>query len=69
VPAGTSPDIVKKLNAGMNEVLKQPDVQARFKTLNIDFRDTTPDEFRGFVTAETDKWGKIVRDAGIKLGG
>jgi tripartite-type tricarboxylate transporter receptor subunit TctC len=69
VPAGTSSDIIKKLNAGMNEVLKQPDVQARFKTLNIEYRHTTPEEFRGFVTAETDKWGKIVRDAGIKLGG
>jgi tripartite-type tricarboxylate transporter receptor subunit TctC len=69
VPAGTSPDIIKKLNAGMNEVLKQPDVQARFKTLNIEYRHTTPDEFRGFVTAETERWGKVVRDAGIKLGG
>jgi tripartite-type tricarboxylate transporter receptor subunit TctC len=69
VPAGTSPDIIKKLNAGMNEVLKQPDVQARFKTLNIEYRHTTPDEFRSFVTAETERWGKVVRDAGIKLGG
>jgi tripartite-type tricarboxylate transporter receptor subunit TctC len=69
VPAGTSPDIIKKLNAGMNEVLKQPDVQARFKTLNIEYRHTTPAEFRSFVTAETERWGKVVRDAGIKLGG
>jgi len=69
VPTGTSPDIIKKLNTGMNEVLKQPDVQARFKTLNIEYRHTTPEEFRGFVTAETEKWGKIVREAGIKLGG
>jgi tripartite-type tricarboxylate transporter receptor subunit TctC len=69
VPAGTSPDIIKKLNTGMNEVLKQPDVQARFKTLNIEYRHTTPEEFRGFVTAETERWGKVVRDAGIKLGG
>jgi tripartite-type tricarboxylate transporter receptor subunit TctC len=69
VPAGTLPDIIKKLNAGMNEVLKQPDVQARFKTLNIEYRHTTPEEFRSFVTAETERWGKIVREAGIKLGG
>ena len=69
VPTGTSPDIIKKLNTGMNEVLKQPDVQARFKTLNIEYRHTTPEEFRSFVTAETEKWGKIVREAGIKLGG
>jgi tripartite-type tricarboxylate transporter receptor subunit TctC len=69
VPTGTSPEIVKKLNAGLNEVLRQPDVVARFKQLNIDFKENTPREFRGFVAAETEKWGKVVRDAGIKLGG
>ena len=69
VLAGTSPDIVRKLNAGINDVLKQPDVQARFKTLNVDIRHTTPDEFRSFISVETGKWGKIVREAGIKLGG
>jgi tripartite-type tricarboxylate transporter receptor subunit TctC len=69
VPTGTSPDIVKKLNAGLNEVLRQPDIVARFKSLNIDFKENTPQEFRSFVVAETEKWGKVVRDAGIKLGG
>ena len=68
VPTGTSPEIVKKLNAGLNEVLKQPDVVARFKSLNIDSRQNTPGEFRTFVTEETAKWGKVVREAGIKLG-
>ena len=68
VPTGTSPDIIKKLNAGLNEVLRQPDVQARFKQLNVEYRHNTPDEFRSFVATETDKWGKIIREAGIKLG-
>jgi tripartite-type tricarboxylate transporter receptor subunit TctC len=69
VPTGTSPEIVKKLNAGLNQVLRQPDIVARFKSLNIDFKTNTPDEFRAFVVAETEKWGKVVRDAGIKIGG
>ncbi len=69
VPAKTSPDIIRKLNAGLNEVLRQPDIQARLKTLNIDHRQNTPEEFRTFVAAETEKWGKVVRDANIKLGG
>jgi len=68
LPAGTSPEIVKKLNAGLNEVLRQPDVIARFKSLNVDFKENTPQEFRGFVAAETEKWSKVVREAGIKLG-
>ena len=69
VPTGTPPDIVKKLNAGLNEVLRQPDVIAHLKQLNVDFKPNTPDEFRAFVADETAKWGKVVREAGIKIGG
>jgi tripartite-type tricarboxylate transporter receptor subunit TctC len=68
VPANTAPEIVTKLNAGLNEVLRQPDIQARLKTLNIDYRENTPEEFKTFVADETAKWGKVVKDAGIKLG-
>jgi tripartite-type tricarboxylate transporter receptor subunit TctC len=68
VPAKTPPDIVKKLNAGLNDVLKQRDIIARLKQLNIEYRANTPDDFRKFVADETTKWGKVVRDAGIKLG-
>ena len=69
VPAGTSPEIVRKLNAGLNEVLRQPDIVARFKSLNIEFKANTPDEFRTFIATETAMGGKVVREAGIKLGG
>jgi tripartite-type tricarboxylate transporter receptor subunit TctC len=69
LPTGTSPEIVKKLNAGLNEVVRQPDVVAHLKQLNVDFKQNTPDEFRAFVTEETAKWGKVVREAGIKIGG
>ena len=69
VPAKTPPEIIRKLNAGLNEVLRQPDIIVRLKTLNIDHRQNTPDEFRAFVAEEMQKWGRVVRDAGIKLGG
>ena len=68
VPTGTPAAIVAKLNAGLNQVLRQPDIVARLKSLNVDFKENTPDEFRAFVAAETAKWGKVVQDAGIKLG-
>jgi tripartite-type tricarboxylate transporter receptor subunit TctC len=68
VPTGTSPEIVKKLNAGLNEVLRQPDVVEHLKKLNVDFKQNTPEEFRAFVAEETAKWGKVVREAGIKIG-
>ena len=49
-------------------MLRQPDIVEHLKKLNVDFKANTPDEFRAFVAAETEKWGKVVRDAGIKLG-
>jgi len=68
VPAGTPAAIVAKLNAGLNTVLRQPDIIARMKQLNVDTRENTPDEFRAFVTAEMEKWGRVVKEANIKIG-
>ena len=68
VPAGTPKEIVDKLNAGLNAVLRQPDIVARLKQLNVEFRENTPHEFRVFVAAEMEKWGRVVRDANIRLG-
>jgi len=68
VPTGTSGEIVKKLNAGLNTVLRQPDIVEHLKKLNVDFKVNTPEEFRAFVAEETAKWGKVVTEAGIKLG-
>jgi tripartite-type tricarboxylate transporter receptor subunit TctC len=68
VPAGTPPEIVAKLNAGLNEVIRQPDVAERLKQLNVETRANSPADCRAFVRAEMEKWGRVVREAGIKLG-
>ena len=68
VPSGTPAAIVQKLNAGLNAVLRQADVVARLKQLNVEFRENTPDEFRAFVAAEMEKWARVVKEANIKLG-
>ncbi len=68
VPAGTPAEIVQKLNTGLNAVLRQPDIAERLKQLNVEFRENTPEEFRAFVAAEMEKWGRVVREANIKLG-
>jgi tripartite-type tricarboxylate transporter receptor subunit TctC len=67
-PAGTPPQIVEKLNTGMNAVLRQPDMIERLKQLNVEFRANTPEEFRAFVAAEIEKWRGVVREANIRLG-
>ena len=68
VPTGTSPAIIQKLNAGLNGMLKQPDVTDRLDKLNVEYRPNTPDEFRAFVAAEMERWSRVVKDANIKLG-
>jgi tripartite-type tricarboxylate transporter receptor subunit TctC len=68
VPTGTAPEIVRKLNAGLNATLRHPEVIERLKQLNVDFRENTPEEFRAFVAAEMEKWSRVVREGGIKLG-
>jgi tripartite-type tricarboxylate transporter receptor subunit TctC len=42
-------------------------VKQRFEQLNIDSRPTTPEEFRAFVQEQMERWGKVVKEANIKL--
>ena len=67
-PAGIPAPIVDKLNAGMNAVLRQPDMIERLKQLNVESRENSPQEFRAFVAAEIEKWRNVVREANIRLG-
>jgi len=68
VPTGTSAAIIQKLNAGLNGMLKQPDVTDRLDKLNVEYRPNTPDEFRAFVAAEMERWSRVVKEANIKVG-
>jgi tripartite-type tricarboxylate transporter receptor subunit TctC len=68
VPHGTPPAIVRTLNGAINEAIGSSEVKARFEQLNIQSRQTTPQEFSAFVSDEMERWGKVVKDANIKLG-
>jgi tripartite-type tricarboxylate transporter receptor subunit TctC len=67
-PTGTPPDIIAKLNAGLNAVRKEPAIAERLAQLNVESRENTPAECGAFVAAEMEKWGRVVREANIKLG-
>jgi tripartite-type tricarboxylate transporter receptor subunit TctC len=68
VPHRTPPAIVHTLNGAINEAIGSPEVKARFEQLNIQSRQTTPEEFSAYVRDEMERWGKVVKDANIKLG-
>ena len=66
-PAGTPPDIVRRLNNELVAIVRDPDVVARFKQLSTDPVGNTPEEFGAFVRAELEKYGRVIKAAGIKL--
>jgi tripartite-type tricarboxylate transporter receptor subunit TctC len=65
-PANTPPEIVGKLNNEINASFADPKVQARLADLGAPVFRGTPSDFREFITKETERWGKVIRNANIK---
>jgi tripartite-type tricarboxylate transporter receptor subunit TctC len=68
MPHGTPQTVVSILNRAINEAIRAPDIKARFEQLNIDSRQNTPEEFHAFVKDQIERWGKVVKEANIKIG-
>jgi len=66
-PAGTPREIIARLNADANKAVQLPAVRARLAELGYDVVVGTPEDFGRLIRAEMEKWGKIIRDAGIKV--
>jgi len=66
-PAGVPKDIVAKLNRDFVRILKLPDIQERLKALGSEGVGNTPEEFAKFVRAESVKYAKAIKDAGVKV--
>jgi tripartite-type tricarboxylate transporter receptor subunit TctC len=66
VPAGTPPEIIDKLNAGINAGLKSAEVQARMKTLAAETRPGTPQEFAAFIAEERPKWTTMAKLSNLR---
>ena len=66
-PAGTPREIIMRLNADANKTLKIPAVQARLVELALTPLGGTPEDFARIIGAEMEKWGKIIRETGIKV--
>lgn len=65
-PAGLPRDIVAKLNAELNRIIKLPDVSARLADQLFDIRGGTPEQFASLIKSDVAKWTKVVRDGNIK---
>ena len=65
-PAGTPADIVARLNEAFTKALRDPSVIAKILPLGAAPAPTSPEQFARFIQSESEKWGKLVSEAGIK---
>ena len=63
----TPPAIVNKLNAEVVRILALPDVVEKLAVAGVEIQTSTPREWGDFVKSEIAKWGKVVKEAGIKV--
>lgn len=66
-PKGTDPAIVAKLNGAVRQVLQQPEIRAKFEAAGNTVRLETPEQFRGTVRANRQKWAEVVKAANITI--
>jgi tripartite-type tricarboxylate transporter receptor subunit TctC len=66
-PAKTPPEIIEKLNREINAVLAEPEIKKRLTELGGEPLIGTPQAFGDLVKAETEKWEKVVKFAGITV--
>jgi tripartite-type tricarboxylate transporter receptor subunit TctC len=63
---GTPPAIVARLHTEVAGILRTPEVRQRLAALGAEPVGNTPDEFGAFIKAEIARWGKIIREKGIR---
>jgi len=66
-PAGTPRAIIERLNTELARIMLAPELQPRLADMATDPRAGTPEEFGAYLREETAKWGKVIRDAGIRV--
>ena len=66
VPAATPKAPLDRLHASIVSAMTSSDMREKFQGMGIEALSSTPDGLRDFTRAESDKWGKLVREAGIR---
>jgi tripartite-type tricarboxylate transporter receptor subunit TctC len=65
-PARTPPDIVKKLNTTVVEIINAPEMKAKLVAMGADVIGDSPEDFAKFIRDDTAKWTKVAKQVGIK---
>jgi tripartite-type tricarboxylate transporter receptor subunit TctC len=64
--AGTPREIVQRLNTEMVKILTSAEIKERFARVGVEVVAGTPEHFSQFLRSEVERWGKVVKEAGIK---
>jgi tripartite-type tricarboxylate transporter receptor subunit TctC len=67
VPAGVPRPIVDRLNAAINRALQSPAMRQFYVTIGDEPAGGTPEEFAALIAADSQKWGEVIKRAGIRL--
>jgi tripartite-type tricarboxylate transporter receptor subunit TctC len=67
VPAGTPKAVIEKLHKEIAAIQDMPDIQKQMQARGAEVVRMGPAEFGAFIESETAKWGRVVREAGIKV--
>ena len=65
-PAGTPPEVVNKVSSEIAAMLRMPEVRDQLVNMGLDVVGSSPAEFSRYVKVESEKWGKVIRDAKVK---
>ena len=66
-PAGTSPEIVAKLNKVLNDGMKDPETLKKLESVGAEPIGTTPQQLATHLNKELDRWGKLIKERNIRL--
>ncbi len=66
-PANTPKDVIAKLNTEFNKALQQPDLRKKLGDEGADPTGSTPEQFAALIRDEIPRWGKIVKESGVKI--
>ena len=66
VPAKTPPEIIVRINAESAKIVNSPEVKARLVPQGMDIATGTPEELARIIREDHARWGKVIRDAGVK---
>jgi tripartite-type tricarboxylate transporter receptor subunit TctC len=66
-PRGTPREIVVLLNAKLRDVLRSPELSARFAQMGLDVIASSPEEFSVHLKSELEKWGRVIRERHMRV--